>query len=335
MKNSSDYINEKVLKVNKNYSKLQNKTEELFFRCLEEGRSVEYFAKKLDEIWGNIDHSYFNEEIEEYTNIIHENNMELLKIQSSEEINPNKPNISPTLLLLIGLGVILATEEKFVNYIKNRYSDYYNSQEYKNNKEEYLKLKVSQYDNQIVPYFDKDGNIVRWVQLSTYVSMIHNTNLTRAGWNATLTDGFNLGYSMFWIPPHLFSCEHCAKYQGRILKANEVLDIANDVEEHEGDILHPNCKCSLLVYVPGTDLMTMDLTTGEIEYYYDIRQKVNSLTLKKERLLTDRRVQKELGNQDSIDKLNNQIKKINTQIRELIDELPTEEMKKKVVAINR
>jgi hypothetical protein len=42
-----------------------------------------------------------------------------------------------------------------------------------------------------------------------------------------------------------------------------------------------------------------------------------------------------LGYQDEVDKLNNQRRVINSQIRDLIDELPTEEMKKKVVAINR
>ena len=74
MKSSSDYINEKVFKLNKKYADLQNKTEELFFQCLDEGRDLEYFYKKLDEIWGNIDHSYLNEEIQEYANLIEINN---------------------------------------------------------------------------------------------------------------------------------------------------------------------------------------------------------------------------------------------------------------------
>ena len=47
MKNSSKYINDSVFKVNQDYSKLQNKTKELFFKCLEEGRSLDYFEKKI------------------------------------------------------------------------------------------------------------------------------------------------------------------------------------------------------------------------------------------------------------------------------------------------
>lgn len=331
MKNSSDYINEKVFKVNQNYSRLQNKTEELFFRCLDEERSVEYFIQKLDEIWGNIDHSYMNEQIDEYINIIHQNNLEQLNIQD-EEKQTNKALKTTSMVAL--LGVIVASENKFKDFITNKYDMYYNSTEYKQNKDEYLKRKVKSYNNQVIPYFLEDGSI-RNVQLSTYLSMKYNTALTRAGWEQTINDAEYLGYNQFWVPPHLFSCDHCADYQGKILSENEVLDFVNNVDEQQGDILHPNCKCTLLIYKPGTLLIKQRFTNNEIEYYYDIRQKVNSLTLKKERLLTDIRIQKRLGNQDEIDKLNNQRKVINSRIGDLIDELPTEEMKIKAVAINR
>lgn len=335
MKNSSDYINKSVFKVNLKYARLQNKTEELFFECLDEGREVEYFIQKLDEIWGNIDHSWFNEQIDEYINIIHQNNLEQLNIQPSEEEAEKGLKTSSKFLLLVGLGVILDNESNFKNYITRRYERYYNSPQYKEDKKEYLKLKVRQYDNQIVPYHLKNGK-TRWVQLSSYSAMIQNTNLTRSAWNTTLNDGLSLGYSKFWIPPHLFSCEHCAEWQGKILSEDEVLEFVNHaVEEQEGDILHPNCKCSLLIYTPATTLIKQKFSNYEIDAYYNIRQKVNSLTLKKERILTDMRIQKRLGNEDEFDTLNSQRNKVNTQIRELINELPTTEMQKKVVAINR
>ena len=330
MKNSNDYINEKVFKTNKKYAKLQNLTEELFFQCLDEGRSVEYFYKKLEEIWGNIDHSFIQQDIQEYANLIETNNYYLLE----QEQAPKGTKTTSNLLFAIGIGVYVLSEEKFMNIIKKRYEMYYNSPEYKRNKEEYLKRKVKNYDNQVIPYYDKDGNIIRWVQLSTYLSMRYNTELTKAGWNKTIEDALELGYDEFWIPPHLFSCEHCIKYQGKILSYSEVMEFTQ-AEEHENDILHPNCKCELLIYTPNTHLIYQNLSTGEADEYYNIRQKVNSLTLKKERILTDMKIQKRLGNQDEVDTLNSQRKKINTQIRELINSLPTDEMKKKVVAINR
>ena len=330
MKNTNAYINEKVFKTNERYVKLQNKTEELFFQCLDEGRDLEYFYKKLDEIWGNIDHSYISEEINEYANLIEQNNLYLL----GEEQTPTGLKVSSKLLLALGVGVFVANEDRFKEIIKNRYKTYYNSPAYKRDKEEYLKRKVKTYDNQVIPYFNQYGEVVRYVQLSTYLSMKYNTALTRAGWERTLEDAEYLGYVNFWIPPHLFSCEHCSEYQGKILSLNEVTDFTT-AEEQEGDILHPNCKCELLIYSPMTKLRHQAFTKGEIEEYYDIRQKVNSLTLQKERILTDMRIQGRLGNQDEVDRLNSQRNKVNSQIRELKDSLPTEEMKKKVTAINR
>lgn len=330
MKNTNAYINEKVFKTNERYARLQNKTEELFFQCLDEGRDLEYFYKKIDEIWGNIDHSYISEEINEYANLIEQNNLYLL----GEEQTPTGLKVSSKLLLALGVGVFLTNEERFVNIIKKRYETYYNSPGYKRDKEEYLKRKVKTYDNQVIPYFNEYGEVVRYVQLSTYLAMKYNTALTRAGWERTLEDAEYLGYESFWIPPHLFSCEHCAEYQGKILSLNEVTDFTI-AEEQEGDILHPNCKCELLIYTPMTKLRKQTFTKGEIEEYYDIRQKVNSLTLRKERILTDMRIQGRLGNQDEVDRLNSQRNKVNSQIRELKDSLPSAEMQKKVTAINR
>ena len=87
MKKSNEYINEKVFKVNQKYARLQNKTEELFFRCLDEERSVEYFIKKLDEIWGNIDHSYIQEDINNYIDMIQEYNLYMLGLSEEEKKN--------------------------------------------------------------------------------------------------------------------------------------------------------------------------------------------------------------------------------------------------------
>ena len=46
MKKSSEYIAESVFNVNAHYTKLQNETKLLFFRCLKENRSTEYFRKE-------------------------------------------------------------------------------------------------------------------------------------------------------------------------------------------------------------------------------------------------------------------------------------------------
>ena len=102
-----------------------------------------------------------------------------------------------------------------------------------------------------------------------------------------------------------------------------------------GDLLHPNCKCVLVPYIPGLSTMNKpNYDEGALEEQYKIRQKMNSLTLEKERLKTDINIQKRFS-QEEVDELNKQRNKINRKIRELKQELPTEELQKQVVAINR
>ena len=85
----------------------------------------------------------------------------------------------------------------------------------------------------------------------------------------------------------------------------------------------------------NTNIRITPINRQQAEEEYEIRQKVNGLTLEKERLLTDIKIQKSLGNYDEVDKLNSQRNKINSSIRELKEQLPTEELRKQVVAINR
>ena len=326
MKNSN-YIAESTFKVNLNYARKQNKTEELFFRCLDEGRSEEYFAKELEKIWGK-DHRFMTNAIEEYTTMIHERNVEGKEITKEYE--------GDSLLSLVPMSVIIGVEDKFKRYKKREYKRSLKSPAYEADKTEYISEKISQYSNQIVPYYSKKtGEILRYVELSTYNSMIHNTNLTRAGWNTTLNDADSIGQNYFWIPYHPFSCIHCLEHQNRMLTKEEAIDIAGIADEAEGDILHPNCKCEIAFFTGGVKFNKPKYSIVELNEQYDIRQKMNSLTLKKERLLTDRKEQKLYGKQEKVDKLNQQIKKVNSKIKELQEALPTESLKKQVVAINR
>ena len=55
----------------------------------------------------------------------------------------------------------------------------------------------------------------------------------------------------------------------------------------------------------------------EWEEKYKDRQKIQSLTLQKSRLLTDRRIYKELGREDLVDKTTSKIKHLRKKIKEL------------------
>ena len=327
----SNYIADKVFNVNLKYVKLQNKTKELFFKCLDEERDIDYFKAELEKIWGKEDYSYINDEIAEYEAIIHEKNIEgktiIRDIPKGEE---------GSLFALVPAGVVLRVISKFERIKEREYKVSINSPAFKVDKQEYLKMKVNRYTDDIIPYYSsKTGKIIRMVKPSTYNSMIHNTNLTRAGWNTTLNDADMVGVSRFWIPYHSFSCEECLRHQNRLLTKEEVINLVGYAEEAEGDILHPNCKCELVFYDSSTVFNRPSYSDYELEEQYEIRQKVNSLTLRKEEVLTDIRIQKRLGNEDEVDKLNQKRNKINKSIRELKEALPTEELKKQVVAINR
>ena len=326
----SNYIADKVFNINLKYLKLQNKTKELFFKCLDEERDIDYFKAELEKIWGRGDYSYINDEIAEYEAIIHEKN-----IEGKEIIRDIPKGEEGSLFALVPAGVVLGVISKFERIKEREYKSSSNSYAYKQDKQEYLKLKVNKYNNQVVPYYSKNGKIIRYVQPSTYNSMIHNTNLTRAGWNTTLNDADMVGVSRFWIPYHSFSCEECLKHQNRLLTKEEVVNLVGYAEETEGDILHPNCKCELVFYDSSTVFNRPSYSDYELEEQYNIRQKVNSLTLKKDEVLTDIRIQKRLGNEEEVDKLNQKRNKINKSIRELKEALPTDELKKQVVAINR
>lgn len=332
MKNSNKYINDSVFKVNQNYTELQNKTKELFFKCLKEGKGLEYFEKKLKKIWNKADHQYYVDALNEYAEIIHENNLLMLQI---EETSKKESKVVNNFFTMVSALVILKNEDKLKKYISKEYERSLKSPVYKSDKKNYLVNKVERYTDDIVPYYS-NGKVIREVKLSTYCSMVHNTNMTRTAWNTTLNDGDELGYVNFYIPYHPFSCMECVSHQNRVFSKEEVIDLIGDVDLRQGDILHPNCKCELLIYHPGLTSMNKPIYSDEeLDNQYHIRQKTNSLTLEKSRVLTDMRIQRSLGAMDEFDKLNQKRNKINAEIRKLKQELPTKSLQKQVVAINR
>jgi hypothetical protein len=340
----SSNIADSVYRVNLKYVQLQNKTKEVFFQCLENNRDVAYFNRAINEIWGNIDHTFMQEEIDTYAEVIHNQNLETMGMT-------NIPNEKyEEILKMIPIAIVIDMENKFIkqkqkeyksslktiNKIESRAKDEITQEIANTAKEEYLKLKVERYTDQIVPYFSRTtGKKIRDVELSTYASMVHNTNLTRTGWNTTLSDADATGYKKFYIPYHSFSCPYCISHQNRVLTKKEVINLIGDIEEQEGDILHPNCKCVLTLYDKYIDYKKPKYSNGELEEQYHIRQRVNSLTLEEEKIITDIKIQERLGNYDEADKLKTKLSKVNSTVRELTQALPTTELKRQVVAINR
>jgi hypothetical protein len=141
---------------------------------------------------------------------------------------------------------------------------------------------------------------------------------------------------MFIIPYHPFSCPYCVANQNRPLTRRQVENIIGiEAREQQGDILHPNCKCTLSIYWDNSQVRDRVYNTDEVETMYDLRQKVNSLTLEKSKLRTDMKIAKEVGNEALADKNRQRINAINKTIRGIKTELPTNSLKKQITAIKR
>lgn len=341
MKKSSEYIAESVFNVNAHYTRLQNETKILFFRCLKENRSTEYFRQEAYKIWGDIDHKFMDKQIDKLQELVWGNNIKLAVDKGrlyGEYIPTEKWVIDDEYFKLVPEAQFNEFERQFSNRVVRNY-DRSKKSLVGENKDIYIQNKIKNYDgevNQSVPYFSRVGEPIRYVQLSTYLSMLHNTNLTRAGWNQTIGDSEKLRINKFIIPYHPFSCPHCFEYQNRILTRDEVEDIIGvEAREQEGDLLHPNCKCTLSIYWDSSQIEKVRYSVDEIEEQYNIRQKVNSLTLQKSRIAADMKIEKMLGNEEQFDKLNQKRNAINRSIRDLKEELPSTSLRKQVGAINR
>lgn len=341
MKNSSQIIANNVYLVNSYYTKKQNKTKELFFRCLSEKRPNSYFKKELHKIWGDIDHTFMDAQIDKLMNIVHSNNVtEALNLGRLEEAYKETEDwvINNEYFKLTPEEYFQKFEQKFEQNVQKVYSRSKNTVKDLDS-ETYLTKTLEKYDktvNQVVTYFSKTGEPTRQVQLSTYLSMVHNVNLTRAGWNTTMSDSEDLGMNMFIIPYHPFSCPHCYQYQNRPLTAFEVRNIIGiDAKEQSGDILHPNCKCTLSIYWDSSQINIDYYTAEEVAEFEKLRQKVNGLTLEKSNLWTDYKIAKDLGQDGLADTYKSRINAINKTIRGIKADLPAESLKKQITAIKR
>lgn len=341
-KKSSELIDKNVYLVNVRYTKMMNKTKELYFQCLEEGKSKEFFEKEVSKIWDNVDHRFMDKQIAELKELVHSNNVDqainIGRFKNKEYLETLGWTFDDEYFKLTPESDFKMFEKRFKKNVVTNYEVAHNS--IKNtDKEEYLTKKLSKYDkqvNQVVAYYHKGGGLAHYVKLSTYLAMVHNVDLTRSGWNQTLADADKLDMNTYIIPYHPFSCLYCYEYQNKPLSAFQVEQIiGTKAQEQVGNVLHPNCKCTLSIYWSPTQISRESMIRQEVDEQYKIRQKVNSLTLSRTNLKTDLKIAKSIGNEGQVDKIKARISKLNKAIRDEVGKLPTESLKKQVKAINR
>ena len=341
-KKSSELIDKSVYLVNVKYTKMMNKTKELYFYCLENNKSAEFFENEVSKIWDNVDHRFMDKQIEKLRELVHSNNVDqainIGRFKNKEYMETMKWTYDDEYFKITPESDFQMFEQRYKKNVVTNYKVARNSIN-DMDKEEYLIKKLDRYDkqvNQVIAYYHKDGSFAWYVKLSTYLAMIHNTDLTRSGWNQTLADAKKLGRDKFIIPFHPFSCPECYEYQNKVLTSYQVETwLGVEAKEQRGNILHPNCKCTLDIYWSPTQKSNERKDYARNEEQYKIRQKVNSLTLKRTNLKTDLKIAKSIGDESQVDRLKGKISKLNKAIREEVDKLPTESLKKQVKAINR
>lgn len=342
----SNYIGTAVYNINAMYTDKQNKIKILYFTYLQKGKSVDDFKKQVNKIWGNIDHEFMNKQIAKLQELVHSDNVKLavdigrLKGIETYKIGSQEWIINDEFFKLLPESDFNKIEQKYMERVIKDYS----KKKKTIDKEEidtdtYLEERLKTYDediNQIVAYYNKENQIQRYVQVSSYLSMLHNVDLTRSGWNQTMADADRLKANTFIIPYHPFSCIDCQQYQNQPLSRRYVEQVLGiEATEQVGDILHPNCKCTLSILWDDSQI-EMDLpSTEEQAENYQVRQRVNSITLQQSKLETDLILANKLGNQSLVDKINSKLAKLESQKQKMVNSLPTKSLRIQVEAINR
>ena len=94
----------------------------------------------------------------------------------------------------------------------------------------------------------------------------------------------------------------CAEYQGYIY-TDDPSDTRFPQKEEaiEGGVGHPNCKHDWTLYWSEEQIQDDKYNSAEWEEKYKIQQQIQQIELTKSRLLADRRIYQNLGQQDLVD----------------------------------
>ena len=343
------FIEDKVWESLVKYNRMELTTKEKFFENLYNKTSVDEYIQGIEELWGHVDHSYMDEAIKELQKMVIQKDFKDAEMYGDKKVTTRSIKLENTwqdynmkdleLYPLNPTRDFKIIEQRYINrhikLYKNLLKRYENSQDLERD----LANIVKSYDKmeKTVPYFSHTtGQIVRYVDVSTYNSMLYNVNLTRSAWNRSIYDAKLLGNHLWYLPAHPSACPHCAFYQGYVYTDHapnfEELQILSvygkpgyyykrDAIEDYGNtglgIGHPNCKHVWLSYWGTEQVQDEKYNSEKWEKEYEKKQKIQSLELQKSRLLADRRIYKQLGQQDLVDKTTQQIKRLREKIKEL------------------
>lgn len=301
-----DFIEEEVNDYRLKTEVKENETKEQFFTYLLLGYSVTKFKKWVDKKWDKSDRKQMATSKVKLEELVD-------KANEVDDIGKTKNYFE-----LIDYKRFEEVKKSFTDELLKYYEKRQEIAEKVPDKAEYLKEFVDKYDKQManVPYF-KNGKVYSWHTLSDYTSMIYNTNLTRSGWNRTLTDADRTGKNLLYITAHPFACPLCMQYQGKYYSTKK-----NDIYPYigtalDGGIGHPHCKHVPTIATSSIKMQDDNYNSVEWQERYETQQKIMAVERNKEKLRTDLSIYEKMGDQAKIDLTKAKIKKLNQKNREL------------------
>lgn len=313
----SEVINEEVQSYSKESYDYLDEVKKLVFTCLIGKISYNIFKGKLNNInskYNKIEKNRTSKGYKKVKDKVVETNKTPI---SSKKIDFTKEELTQLLFKLDKTSQIKA-KDKFIRVITNYYKTTLKTakKEYISI-DDYLKKKLTQYDKveKVVAYHNQDGTIRAYHDIASYNSMVYNTNLTSCAWNETINYCYENDTDIVYVEPHPFSCPLCQEWQGKFYSLTGKSSKYENIENaYKGGLKHPNCKHNITTNVGQKE--TDDYSSNEWKDRYQARQKKQALELKRKRLKTDRDIYKELNNYEEVDKINAQIRTLNSAIKE-------------------
>ena len=299
-------IDDEVNKYRKYQEDKENQTKLKLFMYLLDGESYTEFAEWLEKMWSKSYKSKMDESKKKLEKLVDDLNEVVVEGETKNFFE------------LVDYKRIEDITHDFTKDVLKYYKKRQEIAKKVPDKAEYLKEFVETYDKYManVPYFH-NGKVYSWHTLSDYTTMIFNTNLTRSGWNRTLTDAELTGNTLLYVPAHPFACPRCMEWQGRYYssKRNDIYQYIGDA--FEGGLGHPNCKHVAIIAQKTIQMQNNTYDSPEWVEKYKTQQKIMAVEREKEKLRTNLSIYQKIGDQTQIDLTKAKIKKLNEKNREL------------------
>lgn len=303
-----ELINDSVEVLKNNYYKRMLQSKQMFFKCLQENKTLEEFNREFAKIWEGLEYRFMNTRKKELETLI-------------DELNRATPDSkTKEFLELISQNKFEEAFKKYKNTIKKYYQNRISTIGNVEDIDNYLCNFVSKYDDYqaSIPYFTKSGLLHSYHDIANYSSMLFNTNLLRIAINRTLYDAEYLDIDLIYIPAHNLSCPKCMEWQGRVYsKSGKDKRYPKLEEAYSNGLGHPNCKHVPVLYWDSSQIQEEKFNSDYRKEQYEIDQKKKALRREISKKNTDLKIYKSLNDETKIETTKKQLKRLRFRLSEL------------------